>query len=139
MEVILLMKYNSKEITVNIKDFKTLKVYQKSLELVREIYKLTKQLPQEERYRLTDQMIRASTSIGANIAEGVGQEYRAKTLSFCNIAMGSCSEMRHWIEIAKIQEYINNEVFNEINNILDEIARMLIGYIKMIKRQLEKE
>lgn len=132
------MKNNGKQIDFNVKDFRTLKVYQKSLELADIIFKLTKGFPQEEKYRLIDQMIRATTSIGANIAEGVGQVYKSKTLNFCSIAMGSTNEMRHWITIAKMQGYINDDEFRDLNMRLDEILRMLIGYMRMVQGQIDE-
>lgn len=133
------MKHNNSECKTYIKDFKTLKVYQKSLEICDEIFKITKQFPGEEKYRLTDQMIRATTSIGANIAEGVGQEFKAKTINFCNIALGSANEMRHWIKIAMMQGYVSEGKFIEIDDRLSEICKMLIGYITMLKKELKAE
>ena len=67
------MRNNGKQVDFNVKDFKTLKVYQKSLELADIIFKLTKGFPQEEKYRLISQILRSSSSIGANISEGTGQ------------------------------------------------------------------
>lgn len=127
---------NNENNGVCIKDFRILIVYQKSLNMVREINEITKQFPNEEKYKITDQMMRAVTSIGANIAEGVGQEYKAKTISFCNIALGSANEMRHWIAVAEIKEYISGDKFNDLEEKFSEICRMLIGYIKMLKKEL---
>lgn len=133
------MKNSERQVDFNINDFRTLKVYQKSIELADIIYKLTKQFPSEEKYRLTDQMVRAATSIGANIAEGVGQGYKSKTINFCNIAMGSTNEMRHWITVARMQTYISDEEFKDLDGRLDEILRMLIGYMRMVSRKIDEE
>lgn len=133
------MKNSERQVDFNIKDFRTLKVYQKSIELADIIFKLTKQFPSEEKYRLTDQMVRAATSIGANIAEGVGQGYKSKTINFCNIAMGSTNEMRHWITVARMQTYISDEEFKDLDGRLDEILRMLIGYMRMVSREIDEE
>lgn len=133
------MKNSERQVDFNINDFRTLKVYQKSIELADIIFKLTKQFPSEEKYRLTDQMVRAATSIGANIAEGVGQGYKSKTINFCNIAMGSTNEMRHWITIARMQTYISDEEFKDLDGRLDEILRMLIGYMRMVSRKIDEE
>lgn len=133
------MKNSERQVDFNIKDFRTLKVYQKSIELADIIFKLTKQFPSEEKYRLTDQMVRAATSIGANIAEGVGQGYKSKTINFCNIAMGSSNEMRHWITVARMQTYISDEEFKDLDRRLDEILRMLIGYMRMVSREIDEE
>lgn len=133
------MKNSERQVDFNIKDFKTLKVYQKSIELADIIYKLTKRFPSEEKYRLTDQMVRAATSIGANIAEGVGQGYKSKTINFCNIAMGSTNEMRHWITVARMQTYISDDEFKDLDGRLDEVLRMLIGYMRMVSRKIDEE
>lgn len=133
------MKSSERQVDFNIKDFRTLKVYQKSIELADIIFKLTKRFPSEEKYRLTDQMVRAATSIGANIAEGVGQGYKSKTINFCNIAMGSTNEMRHWITVARMQTYISDEEFKDLDGRLDEILRMLIGYMRMVSREIDEE
>ena len=133
------MKNSERQVDFNIKDFRTLKVYQKSIELADIIFKLTKQFPSEEKYRLTDQMVRAATSIGANIAEGVGQGYKSKTINFCNIAMGSTNEMRHWITVARMQTYISDDEFKDLDGRLDEILRMLIGYMRMVSRKIDEE
>ncbi len=133
------MKSSERQVDFNIKDFRTLKVYQKSIELADIIFKLTKRFPSEEKYRLTDQMVRAATSIGANIAEGVGQGYKSKTINFCNIAMGSTNEMRHWITVARMQTYISDDEFKDLDGRLDEILRMLIGYMRMVSRKIDEE
>lgn len=133
------MKNSERQVDFNIKDFRTLKVYQKSIELADIIFKLTKRFPSEEKYRLTDQMVRAATSIGANIAEGVGQGYKSKTINFCNIAMGSTNEMRHWITVARMQTYISDDEFKDLDGRLDEILRMLIGYMRMVSRKIDEE
>jgi four helix bundle protein len=139
MEGIYKMKNSERQVDFNIKDFRSLKVYQKSIELADIIYKLTKRFPSEEKYRLTDQMVRAATSIGANIAKGVGQGYKSKTINFCNIAMGSTNEMRHWITVARMQTYISDDEFKDLDGRLDEILRMLIGYMRMVSRKIDEE
>lgn len=133
------MKNNGKQIDFNVKDFRTLKVYQKSLELADIIFKLTKGFPQEEKYGLISQILRSSSSIGANISEGTGQIYKSKTLNFCSIAMGSANETRHWITIAKMRGYISDSEFKNLDKKLDEILRMLIGYMRMVQAQINEE
>lgn len=130
------LNMENKEIKVEIKDLRTLKVYQKAIVFAHDIFELTKRYPKEEKYRITDQMLRASTSIGASLAEGVGQEYKAKTLNYCNISLGSTSEMRYWIEISSMRKYISDEEMRILNEQLDEVTRMIIGYMKMLKREI---
>jgi len=78
-----------------IRDFKTLKVWQKANALEREIEALVKGFPSHEQYRLTDQIIRSSRSISANIAEGNTQLFIKRELFHANAALGSCGETRN--------------------------------------------
>lgn len=75
------------------KDFKSLKVWQKGIKLVIEIYKSTKHFPQEELYGLTSQMRRSSVSIPSNIAEGSGRSSDKDFHRFLEISIGSAFEL----------------------------------------------
>ncbi len=75
------------------RNFKELKVWQKSHQLTLAIYKATGKFPKEEIYGLTSQVRRASASIAANIAEGCGRSGEAELGRFLQIAMGSASEL----------------------------------------------
>lgn len=132
------MRDNGEKITTNIKDFKTLIVWQKSKCLVNRIYEITEGFPQYEKYHIVDQIRRASTSIKANIAEGVSQIYPMKTINFINTAIGSAKEVEDWIDTAFDLEYIDEDIKREIDDYVAEIVRMLIGYLKMIERKLNE-
>lgn len=121
---------------ITIKDFKTLQVYQKAMELSKEVYKIVKQLPEMERYAMANQMIRAVTSISANIAEGQSILYDKKELSYISNALGSCGEMRCWYEHCLNLEYISKEQFDRLDNFTVEIMKMLIGYAKSLKSKI---
>lgn len=125
---------NSESLYYN--DFRSLKVYQKSLEFSSDIIKLTKSFPAVERYAIIDQLNRAVTSIGANIAEGAGCGYPSKNINFCYIALGSANEVLHWLKVAEIQEYIDEANYRELVEKNEEIIRMLLGYIKSIKKSM---
>lgn len=118
-------------------DFRTLKVYQKSIEITKTIIDLTKTFPAEEKYRLTDQLNRAVTSIGANIAEGVNSGYNSKIIHFCYIALGSSNEVIHWIKIAELNQYISPTIYDDLVSNVEEIIRMLLGYMRSIRNKKE--
>lgn len=116
-----------------IKDFKNLHVWQKSVELSKEIYKITEKFPQFEKFATTSQIIRSCNSIGANIAEGIGQLYLKKEISFFSIALGSTTETRHWIVIALQNDYITKDEFDALDSKLEEIKKMILGYVNKLK------
>ena len=93
-----------------INNFGDLNVYQLAFELQQQVFELTKGFPIEERYSLTDQVRRASRSIGANLAEAwQKRRYVAHFVSKLTDADGEQSETRHWINTAFACEYISGE------------------------------
>jgi len=123
----------------SIKDFKSLIVWQKARELTQEIYKVSANFPPYETYATKSQIIRAVTSIGANIAEGNGQLYRKKQINFFNNALGGASELRHWLVVALDNGYISKEDYNKLEQKTIEIIKMLIAFIKKIQEQVKDE
>ncbi|MFD2561600.1 four helix bundle protein [Aquimarina rubra] len=113
--------------------FKDLLIWQKSIELVTQIYSETKDFPAEEQYGLTSQIRRASISIPSNIAEGYGRSGKNDYLRFLNIAMSSLFELQTQLEISKNLNFLNKEKFEVIFENTREIERMLASYIRKIK------
>lgn len=113
-----------------IKDFRTLKVWQKANAVEQEIEELVKRFPSYEQYRLTNQLIRASRSIGANIAEGNVQLFTKKEIYHANVALGSVGETRNHLLTAYQNKYISKEQYDVLDEKLVEITKMLYGYIK---------
>jgi len=116
-----------------IKDFMSLKVWQKANSLEQEIGKLVKEFPSHEQYRIVDQLIRASRSIGANIAEGNTQLFVKKEIVHANIALGSAGECRNHLLTAYQNNYIHKEKYDSLDAKLVEVIKMLYGYIKKLK------
>jgi len=122
-----------------IKDFRTLKVWQKANALEQEIGELVKEFPNFEQYRLVDQLVRAVRSIGANIAEGNTQLFVKKEIVHANIALGSAGEVRNHLLTAYQNGYIHREQYDALDKKLIEIIKMLFGYIKGLKSNLDNE
>ena len=122
-----------------IKDFRTLKVWQKANALVQEIGELVKGFPKHEQYRLVDQLVRAIRSISANIAEGNTQLFVKKEIVHANIALGSAGEVRNHLLTAYQNGYINREQYDALDKKLIEIIKMLFGYIKRLKPDLDNK
>lgn len=104
---------------------KNLSVWQKSMTLVEEIYRITKRFPKEEIYSLTSQIRRSAISIPSNIAEGRGRNHKLEYVQFLMIARGSLNELETQLEIAKRLIYISEEDFNHIDVYIIEVEKML--------------
>ena len=111
------------------KPHKRLIVWQKAMDAVEEVYRLTERFPSEERFGLVSQMRRASISIATNIAEGAARQTTREGLQFLFISRGSLSELDTQLEIAERLGFIQNEQRATTLQSLEEIARLLNGLI----------
>lgn len=113
------------------KPHRNLKVWQKAVELVVIIYKIThKFFPKSEIYGLSQQIRRAAVSIPSNLAEGAARKTRKEQLQFLYVARGSISELDTQLEIAFQLKYFDFKIFDEVNRRISEISKMLDGLIK---------
>ena len=112
--------------------YKELKVWQKSIELVLEIYNLTKLFSKEETYGLTSQMRRSAVSIPSNIAEGYSRKHRQEYSQFIRVAFSSAAELETQMIIAGKLELVSEKDFNKVETLLDEVLRMLHGLNKSL-------
>ena len=108
-----------------IHSYKELTVWQRSIELVVALYKLTEGFPKEEIYGLTAQMRRSAISIPSNIAEGRFRSTRKDFLNFINIAYASGAELETQVEIAKRLPKTKNLEYSKVDVLLNEVMRML--------------
>lgn len=120
-----------------IKDFTDLLVWQKAHELVVTIYKLAEQFPKFEKYGLGDQMRRAGVSVTSNIAEGFGRHGMKEKIQFFYLALGSLTEVRNQIYIARDVGYLNGDlvVVGLLAKVV-EIQKMLYGLIRVSKTRI---
>ena len=105
--------------------YKKLIVWQKSIELVVQIYELSSILPKNERYGICSQIQRAAVSIPSNLAEGSRKLSKKEKQHFCRMAFGSASELETQIEILKRLPFSRENDFTKIENLLNEVLRML--------------
>jgi len=110
-----------------------LEVYKSSIEFVKKIYIFSKELPDDERFGLISQIRRASTSIPCNIAEGSGRSSTKDLVRFLYISLGSVSEVQTLLIL--IREIYYKDVSSLLSS-LEEIKKMLLGYIKSKKKQI---
>ena len=118
--------------------FRQLNVYIKAKELVARVYGLLKKFPKEEQYALCDQLRRAVVSIPSNIAEGCGRETQKDQTHFLNIAYGSLMEIYSQLDVACDLGYITNKEFEQMEVMVNEEAKMLVGMIKKRKEDAAK-
>lgn len=115
------------------KDFRTLKVWEKAHALTLAIYKSTEKFPKQELYALTNQIQRAAVSIPANIAEGCGKDSDAELKRYFIISMGSSSELEYLLLLARDLGYLPENTFQSMTNDLVEIRKMLNAFIQKLK------
>jgi len=113
--------------------FEKLEVWKTGIILVKEIYKATKKFPVDERFRLTNQLCRASTSILSNLAEGFSRSTSADKANKYVIARGECSEVRAQVLICKELELIDNETSNRLIALSNLTGKLLSGLINKYK------
>ena len=114
------------------RNFRELKVWSKSHDLVISIYRATAKFPQQEQYGLTSQLRRAGASIPTNIAEGCGRSGNREFSHFLQIAMGSTSEVEYLLFLAQELGYIDSEVNKELTAKAVEVKCMLTGFIQKL-------
>ncbi len=107
-----------------------LRLYNECRKFIVIIYRLTKLLPDEEKYGLVSQARRAVISILANIVEGYGRKTLKDKLHFYNIAIASFREIECYIVIFLDLKYINLEQYNYVIGIKDRIGGQLINFVK---------
>lgn len=112
------------------KTFRDLKVWEKAHKLVLEIYKITKEFPREERFGLISQLRRSASSIPTNIVEGFKRKGNRDYAHFLNLADASLEETKYHIILSKDLGYIKTEEFNKVNDMCDEVGKMLYGLQK---------
>ena len=111
-------------------NYKTLDAWKVSMELVKEIYILTKQFPKEELYGLTSQIRRSAVSIPTNIAEGLGRQYKKDTLQFFYVSRESIYELETLINIGLMANIISENDFERLLLPIERALKLLYGLIK---------
>jgi four helix bundle protein len=114
-------------------DFNNLLVWQKAHALTLEIYRDSRNYPREELYGLTSQIRRASSSIGANIAEGCGLGTDPLLRRSLTVAMGSASELQYHLLLARDLGFVAGDVYDTRLAALIEVKKMLAAFIKRLR------
>ncbi|MFD2871845.1 four helix bundle protein [Mucilaginibacter ximonensis] len=115
--------------------FTELEVWKQSRKIRIWVSALAKRFPSEEKYRLGDQIIRSSRSVGNNIAEGHGRFHYQDNIRFCIMARGSLSETLDHLMIAVDEKIIEQSALDDFQLEYDSCLRLLNGYIQYLKKK----
>ena len=119
------------------KNYRDLIAWQKAMDLVVIIYRITGLLPREEVYGLKAQLRRAAVSVPSNIAEGQGRRATKEFLRFLSIAHGSLRELETQTLIAERLCYIDTDSLDEVLLAADEVGRLITGLSNTLQDRLE--
>ena len=116
-------------------NFEDLEVWKKARELKNELSELVKIFPADERFRLTDQIIRSARSVNTQISEGHGRRTWPDRLRFSVIARGSLSETLNHLIDAFDEKFITEEQLNYFRIKISEVEKLLNGYISYLEKK----
>jgi len=120
---------------VEIRTYRDLIAWQKSMVLVKEVYRVSAQMPESERFGLINQMRRAAVSIPSNIAEGYARQTTAEYVKFLRMSRGSLAELSTQIQIASDLSFL--KLTPLLNDLLAEVDRVLQGLIRSLEQKLK--
>lgn len=113
--------------------FSDLEIWQESTKLALKVYKLTESFPAEEKFGITSQLRRASTSVGANIAEGFGRYHYKDKIRFFYLARGSLFESQNFILFSEKLGYLKTEMARELCRDYVSLSKRINAFIKSLK------
>jgi four helix bundle protein len=115
-----------------IKSFRDLKIWQQGIDIVEDVYSLTKEFPREEKYSLISQMRRCSVSIPSNIAEGFRRYHNKEYKQFLYISLGSAAELETQLIISQRLSYITSLQMNPIVEDLGILGKMTTSLMRKL-------
>ncbi len=115
-------------------NFRELKSWKKSRNLVKDIYLISQNFPKVEQFGLISQIRRSAVSIPSNIAEGCGRDTKAQTLQFLDYAHGSACELETQLLLSFDVNYLNEENLSDLLNQVHEIQRTILGFKKYMQQ-----
>ncbi len=113
-----------------------LDVWNRAIEFVIALYRLTEHFPKDEKFGLTSQLRRAAVSVAANIAEGAARKSSKEFLQFLSNSQGSASEIDTELLIAWRLGYLTEKDYKDLYGNLDDIGRMITGLSQSLRRKM---
>jgi len=116
-----------------IKSYRDLVVWQKAMDLVTEVYRVSKKFPKDELFGLTGQMRRAAVAVPSNIAEGYGKSSRKEYIYFLSNARGSLLELETQMLIASNLSYLKESEVDDLLSLVSQVGRIIHGLLSSLK------
>jgi len=121
--------------TVPAQSFRELIVWQRSIQLVTAIYRLTSGFPKEEMFGLSSQLRRSAVSVPSNIAEGQGRLSTGEFRQFLSVARGSNFELQTQLEIARTLNFGDSKLIDEAEDLSHEVGKMIHAILEKISHR----
>lgn len=115
------------------RDFRKLEIWKDGHQIVLEIYRITNSFPAEEKFGLVSQMRNSAASITTNISEGCGRSTEKELARFCDISMGSASELEYQLILSKDLTYISEEQHKQTEEKLIIFKKRLNAFIQKLR------
>ena len=116
-----------------VRNFRDLFAWQRAMDLVVLVYRVTEEFPSREMFGLCNQLRRAAVSVPSNIAEGQGRNTNADFVRYLSIARGSLQEVQTQLEISRRLGYIQDETTAELTMLSDEVAKLINGLCRALQ------
>ena len=129
------IRVRTKETTMTIKTYRDLEVWNKAMDLVEQVYRLTSSFPTDERFGLSSQIRRAAVSVPANIAEGHGRLHRKEYVHHLSVARGSLMEVETHLTIAARLQLISREEAVPLWNLAQQVGKLLNGLVAALREK----
>ena len=122
-------------VTMRVQDYRDLVVWQRAIDFVAEIYRLSARFPRDEQFGLTAQIRRASVSVTSNIAEGSGRATSRDLMNFLSYARGSLKEAESLLFVAQRLGFVRADDCTQSLHLADETSRMLTGLRSSVRKR----
>ena len=117
----------------SVESYHDLKVWQRGMKLVEQVYTLTEPFPASEKYELTSQLRRAAVSVPSDIAEGWGHSSQKQYIHFLELARSSLFEIETQIRIANRLGYVNADERDQLLSETDAQSKMLLSLMRSLR------
>lgn len=124
---------------MTVRSYKALIVWQKSIDLIDDVYRLCRAFPKSETYGLCSQLQRAAVSVAANIAEGSGRDSTKEFIHHLAYSLGSLAEVETYLVVSIRLEYSTKATVAKLDSKCDEIGKMIRSLQKALRKRLDNE